>query len=59
LVLEPRAFEKRLDGGIAHDSIRLRKARQATDRHRAAPTKKRRTAIRNTFPQKASLTQRQ
>jgi len=31
----------------------------ATDRHRAAPTKKRRTAIRNTLPQKAPLTQSQ
>jgi hypothetical protein len=49
------AFEKRFDGGVAHNSIRLRKARQTTDRYRAASTKKRRTAIRNTLPQRASL----
>jgi hypothetical protein len=35
------------------------KARQATDRHCAAPTKKRRNAIRNTLPKRASLSQRQ
>jgi hypothetical protein len=53
------AFEKFFDGGVAHDSIRLREARLAADHHCAAPTKKRRAAICNTFPQTVSLTHRQ
>src|SRR4029077_6681263 len=53
------AFKERLDCRVAHHSIRLREARQAADRHCAAPTKNRRPPLRKTLPQGAAVTQRQ
>jgi hypothetical protein len=53
------ALEKPLDAQVAHHPVRLRKVRQTTHGHRAAQAKKRRTAMSNNFPKKASVTHRQ
>jgi len=52
-------LEKPLDAQVAHHPVRLRKVRQTTHGHRAAQAKKRRTAMSNNFPKKASVTHRQ
>jgi hypothetical protein len=49
--------KKRFNGGRGHHPIALCEVRQATDRHSAQPTKKRRTSIRTGSPSQ-SLTQR-